>query len=96
MGGKYCWLCGANGSADPLDKHHIFNGPYRAKSDQYGLTVYLCHANCHIFGVNAAHVNPYTRRMLQQWGQRKAMADNNWTVAQFAAEFGRDYLDDTK
>ena len=38
-----CWLCGRNGSVDPLDKHHIFGGPYRKKSEKYGLVVYLCH-----------------------------------------------------
>ena len=29
-----------------LDKHHIFYGAYRKKSDEYGLLIYLCR-NCH-------------------------------------------------
>lgn len=41
--GRSCWLCGRNGTAEPLDKHHIFGGAYRKKSEKYGLTVYLCH-----------------------------------------------------
>ena len=40
---KVCWLCGANGYSDHLDRHHIFGGPYRKKSEKYGLVVYLCH-----------------------------------------------------
>ena len=57
-----CWLCGRNGSVDPLDKHHIFGGPYRKKSEKYGLVVYLCHDRCHIFGPDAAHNNKDTMR----------------------------------
>ena len=53
--GRSCWLCGRNGTAEPLDKHHIFGGAYRKKSEKYGLTVYLCHGSCHIFGEKAAH-----------------------------------------
>lgn len=53
--GRSCWLCGRNGTAEPLDKHHIFGGAYRKKSEKYGLTVYLCHGSCHIFGEKAVH-----------------------------------------
>ena len=35
--GRSCWLCGRNGTAEPLDKHHIFGGAYRKKSEKYGL-----------------------------------------------------------
>lgn len=53
--GRSCWLCGRNGTAEPLDKHHIFGGACRKKSEKYGLTVYLCHGSCHIFGEKAVH-----------------------------------------
>ena len=43
---RECFLCGRNGADDPLDKHHIFGGAYRKKSERYGLTVYLCHDRC--------------------------------------------------
>jgi len=90
---KSCWLCGRNGAADPLDRHHIYNGPNRAKSEKYGLVVYLCHSRCHIYGPYAVHRNFQTRRMLQRYGQEKAMRENGWTVADFVKEFGRNYLD---
>lgn len=92
MDDKTCWLCGRNGYIDPLDKHHIFNGANREKSERYGLTVYLCHSSCHIFGPNSAHKNINTRRRLQEYGQLKAMEENGWTIADFISEFGRNYL----
>lgn len=89
---RKCWLCGRNGADDPLDRHHIFNGPNRDNSERYGLVVYLCHSDCHIFGPKSAHRNKDTRRMLQQWAQRKAMEENNWNTDDFIRVFGRNYL----
>ena len=91
---KQCWRCGRNGFHDPLDRHHIFNGPNRKKSEKYGLVVHLCHSDCHIFGPFAAHRNAVTMRSLKQYGQRKAMEENGWTVDDFIREFGRNYLED--
>ena len=90
---RSCWLCGANGYADPLDRHHIFGGSNRKKSERYGLVVDLCHHDCHIFGMYAAHNNKDTMRMLHEYGQRKAMEEQNWTTEDFIREFGRNYLD---
>ena len=87
-----CWLCGANGSVDPLDKHHIFGGANRKKSERMGLVVYLCHNRCHIFGKNAVHQNKETMLKLHQYGQNKAMLENGWDTDRFIAEFGRNYL----
>lgn len=92
MSERYCWLCGRNGSQDPLDRHHIFGGAYRAKSEKYGLVVDLCHDRCHIFGRYAVHQNGETAANLKAWGQRKAMQEQGWTEEQFIAEFGRSYL----
>lgn len=89
---RKCWLCGKNGSRDPLDRHHIFGGPNRKKSEKYGLVVDLCHFECHIFGPNAAHNNAETMQKLREYGQRKAMEENNWTTADFIREFDRNYL----
>ena len=93
---KTCWLCGRNGAADPLDEHHIFGGPNRKLSDRFGLTVYLCHHDCHIFGEDAVHQNAETARRLHEYGQRKAMEEQGWTVDQFRMVFGKNYLDDTE
>lgn len=88
----HCWLCGRNGTADPLDRHHIFGGAYRKKSEKYGLVVYLCHSECHIFGAKAAHRSRETADRLCRWGQAKAMRENGWTTERFMQEFGRNYI----
>ncbi len=92
--GSSCWLCGRNGAQDPLDRHHIFGGPNRAKSERYGLTVYLCHGSCHLYGPTAAHNCRETMDMLHRYGQRLAMERQGWATDEFAREFGRSYLTD--
>ena len=92
IGGKSCWLCGRNGAADPLDKHHIFGGANRKKSEKYGLVVYLCHHDCHIFGPDAAHNNASTMQKLHEYGQKKAMKEQGMTLDQFIETFGKNYL----
>lgn len=89
-----CWLCGRNGMSDPLDKHHIFGGANRRKSERLGLTVPLCHRECHIFGKHAVHNDPEAMRRLHQYGQRKAMAEQGWSIQDFIREFGKNYLED--
>lgn len=89
----YCFLCGRNGAADPLDHHHIFGGPYRKKSDRYGLVVPLCHHRCHIFGPKAVHRNADSMQRVHEYGQRKAMREQGWTVEQFIREFGKNYIE---
>ena len=89
---KECWLCGRNGSVDPLDKHHIFGASNRKKSEKYGLYVWLCHNRCHIFGEYAVHQNKETMELLHRYGQRKAMNEQGWTVDEFRAVFGKNYL----
>ena len=92
--GRSCWLCGRNGTADPLDKHHIFGGAYRNKSEKYGLTVDLCHCNCHLFDKKAAHNCRETMDELHRYGQKLAMQRYGWTKEEFMLEFGKNYLDE--
>lgn len=89
-----CFLCGRNGATGPLDRHHIFGGPFRKKSERLGLVVYLCHNRCHIFGPQAAHQNRETMQKLHEYGQRKAMEEHGWTTDDFIREFGRNYLEE--
>lgn len=91
---RECWLCGRNGAKDPLDRHHIFGGAYRGKSEALGLTVYLCHKRCHESGPKAVHVCAETAERLHKYGQAKAMREQGWSVEQFREEFGRNYLDE--
>lgn len=90
---RECFLCGANGARDPLDRHHIFGGSLRKKSERYGLVVDLCHNQCHIFGPNAVHHNKEAMLRLKQYGQKKAMLEQGWSVEEFIREFGKNYIE---
>ena len=88
-----CYVCGGYAtSVDPLDEHHVFFGPYRAKSEKYGLKVYLHHSKCHIFGKNSIHGNAAVCRAVQEVAQRKAMEHYGWDTEKFIKIFGRNYL----
>jgi hypothetical protein len=87
-----CFICKQNPCGDPLDKHHIFGAALRSKSEKYGLTVYIHHDKCHIFGENAVHRNAEINRKLQAIAQKKAMQKYNWTEEDFRKEFYKNYL----
>lgn len=96
MSDKRCWLCGSTGGYgfNRLELHHIFSGnPNRKKSEKYGLVVWLCGETCHRNGPQAVHRNAENMRKLRQWGQRKAMQEQGWTIEDFIREFGRNYLE---
>ena len=91
---RECWLCGRNDNGfDRLEKHHIFGGANRWKSEKYGLTVWLCGERCHRCGTYAAHNNADTMLLLHQYGQRKAMKEQGWDCQTFVSIFGKNYLD---
>ena len=91
---RVCWLCGRNGNGDPLDAHHIFGGANRRLSDKYGLVVPLCHRRCHESGSKAVHRNAETAKKLHEFGQRLAMERMGWSIDDFRAVFGRNYLEE--
>ena len=89
-----CYLCGGRGtSLDPLDVHHVFFGALRSKSDRYGLTVYLHHNKCHIFGRDAVHVNRATDLAIKKRAQLAAMKKYGWTEQDFRDRFYKSFLD---
>lgn len=89
-----CWICGRNGSADTLDRHHIFGGANRKNSEDDGLCVMLCHHDCHIFGPNSVHQNREVDLRVKVNGQNYAMTVLRMTREQFIARYGRNYIDD--
>jgi hypothetical protein len=90
---RRCWLCGANGAADPLDKHHCFGASNRKKSERDGLYVYLCHNQCHIFGRYAAHQCKETMQRLHEYGELKWLEERpGMTVKDFIREYGKNYI----
>ena len=87
-----CYICGRSENGDPLDKHHVFGGAMRSKSEKYGLTVYLHHTQCHIFGANSVHKNAEINNALKAKVQAKAMKYYGWSVDDFRNKFYKNYL----
>lgn len=85
-----CHLCGIY--AD-VERHHIFGGALRKKSERYGLTVYLCH-DCHNEPPEGVHHNARNMLKLKQYGQTKAMKENGWSIDDFRREFYKNYLEE--
>lgn len=90
---RTCFLCGCNGNAygRRIERHHLFGGANRKLSEQYGLTVDLCHA-CHNEPPLGAHFNAETMLYLHRYGQKKFMDETGKSAEEFAALFGKNYL----
>lgn len=88
---RKCFLCErSETSANRLEVHHLFGGANRKLSEKYSLTVTLCHA-CHN-EPGGAHYDSSIALFLHQYGQRKAMQENNWDEQTFREIFGKNYL----
>ena len=85
-----CFLCGKTGW---LEEHHVYPGPFRDKSEKYGLKVGLCGESCHRNGRYAAHQCRKTSDALKQFWQIKYMMVHKASVADFRAAFGKNYLE---
>lgn len=86
---KICAICGRY---EHTERHHIFGGAMRKKSEKLGLVVDLC-PFCHRNGAMAAHRCRETQQMLHEYGQRLAMRRFNWTEEDFVREFYKNYLE---
>ena len=88
-----CWLCGKPAEwNDPLDKHHVFGGALRKKSERDGLWVKLHHYRCHEDGPQSVHRCAEIRRQLQAAAQRAWMKERNAGVEEFRAQYYKSYL----
>ena len=81
-----CFLCG---SKNWLEKHHLYGGANRKKSEQYGLWVYLCHY-CHNEPPYGVHHNANNMQQLREFGQR--VFEDTYPDKNFLQEFGKNYL----
>lgn len=81
--------CLFTGSA-PVERHHIFGGFNRARSEKYGFVVPL-RPDLHPNGVHAGGDAPLIDIRLKQMAQTY-YEEHNGTRAEFIAEFGKSYL----
>ena len=83
---RECYICGRT---DWIERHHIFGGSRRKKSEKYGLTVDLCHWH-HNEPPDGAHHNKDINLFLKRLGQIRF--EKTHTREEFIKEFGRSYL----
>ena len=91
---KKCFLCGRNGNGDRLERHHIFGGANRWKSEELGLVVLLCGERCHRLGPYSVHQNSKVMQYLHEYGQKKAMEEQKWNITEFRSVFGKNYINE--
>ena len=70
----------------PLERHHVFPGIRRARSEQYGAVAEICH-ECHM----RLHDNPLQYRWLQANWQRRVCEEQGWSTEEFVRVFGKNY-----
>lgn len=90
---RCCYLCMKEGDYSTksiLHEHHIFGGPNRTLSEQYGLKVYLCPEH-HEFAPYAVHSDPKGKnnRYLQEQGQKAF--EKKYPDLSFREIFGKNY-----
>lgn len=90
-----CGLFWCNKRYEGLVRHEIFFGPYRQKSINLGLVVFLKPAmhNMGDYGVHGKYGHKFDL-MLKQAGQKVAMQKYGWDTQKFIEEFGKNYLED--
>lgn len=74
----------------PLQRHEAFGGAFRARSKALGCWLYVCDT-CHM---KMHQSDALMRYRVKQMTQLRAMEYYGWTVDQFRAYFGRNYLDE--
>lgn len=73
-----------------VERHHIFGGPNRKKSERYGFVVPLrpdMHPNGVYAGSNAKEIDTKLKEMAQTYWE-----ENIGTREEFRKEFGKSYL----
>lgn len=85
---KRCYICG---TTQWIERHHIYGGAFRPKSEKYGLVIYLCNKH-HNQPPDGVHFNRERMDQIRAIGQRAFM--EHYPDKDFMKEFGRNFLDD--
>ena len=85
---RECEICG---STMWLERHHVYNGAYRKKSEKFGAVADLCHF-CHNEPPNGVHHNAERMRRLKAKYQMLIMDKYGMSEQDFIREFGKSYL----
>lgn len=85
---RECEICG---STRWLERHHVYNGAYRKKSEKFGAVATLCHF-CHNEPPNGVHHNAENMRQLKAKYQMQIMDKYGMSEEEFIREFGKSYI----
>lgn len=83
---EHCYFTGAS----PVERHHIFGGANRKRSEKYGFVIPLrpdLHPNGVHAGKNAKEIDTKLKCMAQEYYEK-----HYGTREQFRKEFGKSYL----
>ena len=83
---KECFFCD---TTENLHRHHVFGGPNRKHSEEYGMVVYLC-ANHHNMSANGVHMNRKRDLLLKKYAQK--VFEEEYGHDKFMEVFKRNYL----
>lgn len=86
--GDSCFFCGAT---QWLERHHIFQGANRGRSEMDGFVVTLCHW-CHNEPPDGVHHNKARREELKRMAQARYEVEHSRD--EFMGQYGRNYLED--
>lgn len=78
-----CFLCHRE---THCDRHHIFNGAMRKKSEEYGAVILVCR-ECH----ERIHKEIGLRNSLKAQWQQAIMNYQGWTLSKWMQEFHKNY-----
>jgi len=83
---KECWVCGKRNG---LHHHEVFFGPYRQKSIEYGMQVWLCPAH-HNMSSQGVHMNRELDLKLKRYAQ--SVFEGEYGHDAYMETFKRNYL----
>lgn len=91
---RECYICREMDNVKTerqLERHHVFGGPLRPISEQYGLTVYLCRRHHREQNGYSVHFHA----PLRKWLQSRAFAALSQQEGEERAQeiLGKDYAD---
>ena len=88
--GRYCILT-LDDRTIYLDKHHVFGGSNRDRSERMGLWIYV-RKDLHNVSRESIHQNAELNRTIKKWAQRKCMEHYDMSIDDFIREFGKNYI----
>lgn len=86
---KVCYL---TGRTDQLEKHHIFNGAYRKKSDDFGFWIWVTH-DWHTGKNYAIHNDGKLRERLKAECQKTYMEETKCSMEMWKLIINKNYLE---